>query len=363
MKFLLSVVFSAVFFTATNAQTAYTISGTVINITNGLPMQSTSVFAQNTTIGTVTDNDGKFTINLPAGGFDLVFSFTGFNTETKRVSAAEANEKLEIKMKEKEKELEAVSVVSTNEVMNGMEKYGSFFKEEFIGKTENAKNCTIENPEVLHFFYSKRKNRLKITATDQLIIKNNALGYVLKYALDSFTHEYKTEVSTFTGFPFYENIIGDSIQTQNWKQARELAYKGSSLHFMRSLYNKNLKEEKFDVQFVVNVMGKEEAIKLKDIYTAMDYSKDDSTQTVEILPNQPNVGILYMAAKPNTAYLAENKNEPKNFRFSILAFKPNEPLVIEQNGYCYDQNDIAISGYWSWEKIADQLPYDYKAIN
>ena len=359
MRLLISFIFSALLFTA-NAQTVYSISGSVVNNTTGLPMPLTSVFAQNTTIGTVTDSDGKFTINLPAGGFDLVFSFTGYKTETRRVSAAEANEKLEIKLQEKEKELETVSVVSTNEVMNGMEKYGSFFKEEFIGKTENAKNCTIENPEVLHFFFSKRKNRLKITATEQLIIKNNALGYVLKYALDSFTHEYKTEVSTFTGFPFYENLPGDSTQTENWKQARDLAYKGSTLHFMRSLYNKTLKEEKFDVQFIVNVLGKEEAIKLTDIYTSIDYSKDDSTQTVEILPNQPNVGVLYMAAKPNATYLSENKNEPKNFRFSILAFKPSETLVIEQNGYCYDQNDIAISGYWSWEKIADQLPYDYK---
>jgi hypothetical protein len=360
MRLLFSFVFSLLFFAATNAQTSYSISGKVMNVATGIAMAGTSVFAQNTTIGTVTDTEGNFRINLPAGGFDLVFSFLGYKTETRRVSAAEANDKLEIKLQEKEKELESVSVVSSNEVMNGMEKYGSFFKEEFIGKTENAKNCTIENPEVLHFFFSKRKNRLKITATEQLIIKNNALGYVLKYALDSFTHEYKTEVSTFTGFPFYENMPGDSAQTENWKQARILAYKGSTLHFMRSLYNKTLKEEKFDVQFVINVMGKEEAIKLKDIYAAMDYSKDDSTQTVEVLPNQPNVGILYMAAKPNATYLAENKNEPKNFRFSILVFKPSETLVIEQNGYCYDQNDIAISGYWSWEKIADQLPYDYK---
>lgn len=359
MRLIISFLFSVLLFTAT-AQNPYSISGTVVNASTGLPLPVTSVFAQNTTIGTVTNADGSFAINLPAGGFDLVFSYTGYKTETRRVSAADVNTKIEIKLAEKEKELEAVSVVSSNEVINGMEKYGSFFKEEFIGKTENAKNCTIENPEVLHFFFSKRKNRLKITATEQLIIKNNALGYILKYALDSFTYEYKTDVSIFTGFPFYENIVGDSAQTEKWKQARELSYKGSSLHFMRSLYNKTLKEEKFDVQFVINVMGKEEAIKLKDIYTAIDYNKDDSTQTVEILPNQPNVGVLYMAAKPNAAYLLENKNEPKNFRFSILAFKPNETLVIEQNGYCYDQNDIAISGYWSWEKIADQLPYDYK---
>ena len=44
----------------------------------------------------------------------------------------------------------------------------------------------------------------------------------------------------------------------------------------------------------------------------------------------------------------------------MLIFKPSEPLIIEQNGYFYDQNNLSISGYWAWEKVADQLPYDYK---
>jgi len=44
----------------------------------------------------------------------------------------------------------------------------------------------------------------------------------------------------------------------------------------------------------------------------------------------------------------------------MLIFKPTESLTIEQNGYFYDQNNLSISGYWAWEKVADQLPYDYR---
>jgi CarboxypepD_reg-like domain len=350
-------------FIATNiaiAQSNFVVKGMVISQATGLPLAAASIFAQNTTIGTVTDTEGNFTIYLPAGGHDLIISFTGYKTEQHRVSSSDNNsEKLIIKLADKEKELEAVSIVSTNEVKDGLEKYGSFFKAEFIGKSQAGKNCSIENPEVLHFFFSKKKNRLKIIATDNLIIKNMELGYNIKYALDSFTHEYNTEVSTFTGYPLYENIEADSLQLQQWKAARALAYKGSTLHFMRSLHNKTLKQEKFDVQFIVNAYGKSEAIKLKDIYSALEYEKDDSTQTVEILPNNPSIGILYLAAKPTAQYVLENPNEPTGFKFSIFNCKPKEPIVIEQNGYYYDQNDISISGYWSWEKIADQLPYDY----
>ena len=34
-------------------------------------------------------------------------------------------------------------------------------------------------------------------------------------------------------------------------------------------------------------------------------------------------------------------------------------MDIERNGYYYEQNDITITGYWAWEKVADMLPYNY----
>ena len=43
----------------------------------------------------------------------------------------------------------------------------------------------------------------------------------------------------------------------------------------------------------------------------------------------------------------------------MLSFLPNEPLDIEQNGFYFEQNDITITGYWGWEKVADMVPYDY----
>ncbi len=362
MKFIsyLLIFIASLWYSTAKSQTYFTVSGTVTNEVTGAPMPATSVFAQNTTLGTVTDKEGNFSLQLPAGGYDLIFSYTGYKTESRRITTSDASEKIIIRFKEKEKELETVSVIASNEVMDGLTKYGQFFKDEFIGKSVNSKQCNIENPEVLHFFFSKKKNRLKITATEPLIIKNNALGYNIKYALDSFTHEYKTETSVYSGNPLFENMQADSTQIKTWEAARVTAYKGSMLHFMRSIYNKDLKEQQFEIQFIVNAYGKDEAIKLKDQYAAINYSKDDSLQLVEILPNQNVVGILYLVEKPSAAYLAENSGEPKDFKFSMLNFKPKESIIIEQNGYFYDQNDISISGYWAWDKIAEQLPYDFK---
>jgi hypothetical protein len=196
------------------------------------------------------------------------------------------------------------------------------------------------------------------------MIENKALGFNIKYTLDSFTHFYDTQVSLYTGYPLFEEMTAaNNEQKNNWELARQKAYKGSILHFMRSIYKKELKEEGFEIQLLATYkdrdVEKDTALKLKNIYPALNYQKDDSTQTVEIKPNQNKIGVFYIREKPAQGWLDENKNEPADFQFSILNFTSGLSIVIEQNGYYFEQNDISISEYWTWDKVADQLPYNY----
>ena len=361
MKIILTLL-SLFFISATSfSQSNYYVTGKVISTETSLPLQGASVFAQNTTIGTATDADGNFKLWLPNGGYDLVVTFTGHNTESRRVSTGDAdNKNIVFQLKHKEKEMMEVSVMATSEVKDGWQKYGPFFLDEFIGKTANSKNCTIKNPEVLKFYFSKKRNRLKVLATEPLQIENKSLGYKIKYALDSFTHEYTSEISLYTGFPLYEEMVPkDSAQQLQWNLARQQAYKGSVLHFMRSVYNKNLKEQGFEIQFIIKTENRQSAFLLKDPYAALQYRKDDSTNTVEILPNQNDVGVLYTKEKPAADFVKLNPGEPVDFQFSVLSFLPKQSIIIEQNGYYFEQNELSVSAYWTWDKVADALPYDY----
>ena len=346
------------------SQSYYIVYGKVLSSDTKQPLQGASVFAQNTTVGTATDADGNFKIYLPDGGYNLVITFTGYNTESKRISNADANDKnIVFELSQKEKEMADVAVVATSEVKDGWDKYGSFFLDKFIGQTANSSNCTIKNKEAVKFYFSKKRNRLKVLATEPLLIENLALGYNIKYTLDSFTHEYNTQVSLYTGYPLFEEIpAADSAQQLKWMAARQQAYKGSMLHFMRSLYNKDLVKQGFEVQFVVDINEKETTIPLKDFYGAFNYKKDDSTQLVEVRPNQQRVGVIYFKEKPASKFTHLYPEEPAEFQFSIVSFLPNESIGIEQNGYYFEQNDIAISAYWTWDKMADQLPYDYNVL-
>jgi len=132
---------------------AYIVGGTVIDNKTQQPLGGASVFCQNTTIGTLTNSNGEFRLTVPAGGYDIVVSFTGYETQSTRVSQKMENvQSLRFVMKEKDKSLEEVSITVTNEVKDGLEKYGSFFKEQFIGLTQNSRLCTIENHETLRVF-------------------------------------------------------------------------------------------------------------------------------------------------------------------------------------------------------------------
>jgi hypothetical protein len=364
MKSIFSLLFLLLSYFSYSQAGYFTVAGKVINAETKVPMAGASVFAQNTLAGTATDNDGNFKLTLQNGGYDLIITFTGFNTEVRRISSSEnTGGEMIIEIRAKEKELAEVSIVSTTEVKDGWQQYGRFFLEEFIGKSVNSANCTIRNPEVLKFFFSKRRNRLKVLAQEPLLIENKALGYNIKYTLDSFTHEYSSQVSLYTGYPLFDEMVpANEDQRSQWDSARGYAYKGSILHFMRSLYEQQLNQEGFEIQFVVNATEKEIALPLKNYYVAMHYNKDDSTQTVEVRPNQDNVGVIYRREKPATAFIAENPDEPKNFQFSILAFAPGKSLTIERNGYYFNQNEITIRAYWTWDKIADLLPYDYNVF-
>ena len=343
------------------AQQGYIISGKIIDEATKQPMLGASVFAENTTIGTATAADGTFQLELPNGGYNLVVSFTGYQTETKRISTADAaNRDIVIELKQKEKSLDDVVVKATYEVADGLEKYGEFFLENFIGKTENSKHCSIKNKEVLKFFYYKRANRLKILASAPLVIVNDALGYTIKYELDSFTHEYNTQVSQYTGYPLFEEMQAeDEAQKTKWNTARQLAYNGSILHFMRSLYNKKLKEEGFEIQFLITVNEKEMAVPVKNFYGGLNYIKDDSTQLVEVRPNQVNMVVIYKNEVPDENYRVANPEQPDKYQLSVFLFVPNESILIEQNGYYFEQTDFTINQYLAWEKMADMLPYNF----
>lgn len=333
----------------------FTISGKVVDAETKESLQGASVFALNTTKGTVTNSEGAFHLSLDKGGYDISFSFTGYNSKTIRVQGS--SEPLTIELSKVQKSMEEVIITSSNEVPDGWEKYGEFFLKHFIGSTPFSDSCTLQNPEALKFLYFKRNDRLKILTNEPLKIVNRSLGYELRYELDSFVYFFKTDLSSYRGRCFYMEMEGNADEKQLWKKNREEVYYGSRLHFLRSYYDSTLKQEGFTVDLLSKTRANQ-FDRLKNPYDTAYYFFDDSTGDAELwFPAKAS--ITYNKNAPEKQYLEQYKL-PLNVKIQLSYVDLSDMIIIKPNGYFFDQRSWVNQGYWSWKNLADQLPYDYE---
>ncbi|MBC7946976.1 MAG: carboxypeptidase-like regulatory domain-containing protein [Chitinophagaceae bacterium] len=333
----------------------YNVTGRIIDSASKEPMSGASVFCQNTTIGTVSNKQGEFSLSLKSGGYELIISYTGY--QTKQIQINHTDTRIpEIEMIKEEKSLGEVIIKSSNEVKDGWEKYGTFFLEHFIGTTPNAARTVLLNPEVLKFYLLKKSNKLRVLATEPLQIENRALGYNMRFQLDSFMYHYNTDINLYRGYCLYSEMEGGDSLRRAWAQNRRNAYFGSKLHFMRSYYDSSVVEEGFVIDLLdenINTRFN----KVADVYDTTYYGALDSTGQIEIwFPRK--FSITYTKKKPDLEYLKKYKL-PKNVSTQISYIEMIDGIAIKENGYYYEQKDWINQGFWSWKNLADQLPFDY----
>jgi TonB-linked SusC/RagA family outer membrane protein len=109
-KLLLAIILPFLFIQTTSAQ-AVKLSGVVIAKSDGLPLPGVSIAIQGTTTGTLTDINGKFSINASVNNV-LRVSYIGFTTQQIPVTADKTN--LQIVLQEAPNSLNEVVVTALN---------------------------------------------------------------------------------------------------------------------------------------------------------------------------------------------------------------------------------------------------------
>ena len=110
----------------------YDVGGVVKETGSGLPIPGVNVQVKNSTIGTATDMDGRFSLKGVSSGATLIFSYLGFkNFEYKVVSNTST---LSISLQEDSKVLDEVVVIG----------YGSQKKREVTGAVSVVDSKTLE---------------------------------------------------------------------------------------------------------------------------------------------------------------------------------------------------------------------------
>ncbi len=86
----------------------YMVSGVVRSAQDGMPLPGVNVYVKNTTVGTTTDLDGRFSVDAPSATDTLVFSFIGFVSQEVPI---EGRSTLDISLREDNVALDEVVVV------------------------------------------------------------------------------------------------------------------------------------------------------------------------------------------------------------------------------------------------------------
>ena len=79
-KILLAIFLCLVHVSVTWAQER-SISGKVTAVEDGVPLPGVNVVVKGTSLGTVTNTEGSYTLNVPAQSTTLIFSFIGLTSQ------------------------------------------------------------------------------------------------------------------------------------------------------------------------------------------------------------------------------------------------------------------------------------------
>ena len=367
------------------------ITGKVTNAETKSPLPRASVFLGNSAVGTITSDDGSFTLSsVRQGQYTLVVTILGYEQYTKTILVGPEPIKLNIEMAPKPLMLREVVIQSSADWKKNYEA----FKKEFIGTDENAKQCFILNPQVLNLTYNPTKQLLHADADEFLIVENKALGYRVKFLLNDFKIDKIANIISREGQQVFEDLPGSAAQKKKWHQKREEAYYGSEMHFFRSLYTDKLAQEGFEIyQFSRSLNPQrppDDEIKRRVNYYNIHHMPDSVKYYIdvanmskyynerllkpplmswEVLTNtgQPGLYSIHFAHYLYVVY--KNKTDDvynrdlyrpldmPNYAVSVVTL--NEPYAL------FDMNGIVIAGgpisegAWARNRLSDMLPVDY----
>jgi len=347
------------------------IKGRVTDIETQLPLKGASVYINNTTKGSVTNDNGDFELGpLQPGRYEIVASFVGYDPLLYSAEIKSSNLRISFKVEKKEEVL-----VLTSELRKH---YLDIFKKYVIGQTIAADRCQIKNIEEVQFASGETKDEIVAYTEKALVIENPELGYTIHFDLIEFYYDKATNGAYFFGYTRFVDWGKDEKTKKKWIRKRREAYDGSTVHFFRSLVNKQLAKEGFTVYQLLN-MQKEK--------------KDSAGMTVTIQKNTKGMQIASKAIEdsmiriyPDSVYriyelrlndgwrVMYSKNtdlKTEMMRKNFISGQPStgtvsglrlreEPVLVNERGIILTPIRLFYDGIWGYERLANMLPEDYE---
>lgn len=292
--------------------TAQTVRGSVVSDKGNL-LSGVNIYIDGTKTGTVSKEDGSFSLSVPAGNLgNVVFQKEEYETFTYPVSDL-IHKNLKVVLTQTH-EIEEIKLVPYT--AEAYKNYIKYFLDTFIGS--DHQNVKIKNQNTLKFSFDKENKILRVKAPKTLIIENKNLGYEIKYNLMTYSADFNTRMINYIGTSFFT----ETKNTDKIKLNRINAYDGSMLHFFRSIYENKISEDKFVVNHVVKVPNPK-------------YPTEAELKTLKDFQVMTK-GSRTLKFPDDILDIAQRKNSQKPYALAIVkTLIPDSDYVKRENGQVF----------------------------
>lgn len=329
------------------------ISGWVTESTTHKPLPFATVYVNNTTLGTLTNANGEFTLsNLPIGTTEIVFSFIGYMTQQVKVTIKEAgNKPLTVSLAADAQQVSEVNVKASRD--KTWEKQLRRFEKVFLG---DGTHCKVLNAWAIDF--SEENGLTTAKAAIPLEIDNRDLGYKLFFQLKK--AEYSATTFSIVGnIRFTEMETTDPAVALRWSKNREEAYRGSIKHLTKSIIDRTITQQGFAL-YRYKEKGKPRS-KLFSFELAHNLVPFDSTSIVSSgnsdeyrIAVRDLVEVHYLQ-KINTPGFYSDVSDP----ISWIEVRGGY-IRADKNGNILNPTDVGITGNMTDARVSGMLPIDYQ---
>jgi len=322
------------------------VRGIILDSKTKTPISFASVYFNNTMAGTISDEKGYFELDRSKyPSMSITVSSIGYYSFT--LADFSITQPIQIFLKSKEHELNETVIKSKSLVKDRM-RYMKKFKEEFLGKTENARKCRILNDSDITFDYYANKDTLRAFALKPILIENEALGYTVTSYLDKFEYSRKSKKVCYIGNVVFKEYPINKKKQMAYAKNRKNAYLGSRMHFFRSLSRNDSIVDGFKVANPSN-----EYLLLKDIAAGSKITNSSyyylHLKDIVVQDSLENRYLSY----PTGLKIIYPEGRGKTYISFLKKY-----VFFDKTGY-FDSSGIAWDGSMGDQRIADWLPYEY----
>jgi carboxypeptidase-like protein len=336
---------------------AQRIFGTVRDSETDRPLPGAHVFIAGSLLGTATGPGGEFRLDrVPAGSHRVVASMVGFARMAVDTTIGTGEVEINFSLPSRVIEAGAVEVIAHSDPK--WAKRLKKFRAQFVGESEAAAYCVILNPEVLDF-ETRWWGRLAATASAPLIIENRWLGYRVTYHLTDFRHT--AALVRYDGDPVFEELEPVNEEEQvRWQLNRIKAFNGSLRHFLLALVADSTREHGFHTYRRPSLEDPNRSAARFPVSAERLTGRSDSVGTV--LRFSGYVEIIYDRELEDPAIMrAQGSHRYRRPAAQRSWIKLSDgPTKIDRLGSVVDPYGVTISGYLAFERVADELPKEYR---